>query len=119
MTELEELGIAYTSFKQNRMFSKAELCAERVYDVDMVKGRKLMQTAFKALNIETVTLDYDMMCRRNHNLVRPTSMYKDRTRFEEEYTNKGFLHVARRWGNLGLRYKLWQLKNFIRNIGRE
>ena len=56
------------------------------------------------------------MSRKNPNLVRPANIYKDRRRFEDEYSRKGFLHVARRWGDLGWRYKAWQLKTWLKRL---
>jgi hypothetical protein len=46
-------------------------------------------------------------------MISPTKIYKDRMKFEEEYAAKGFLSVVRHWSDLGLRYRLWQLKKFI------
>ena len=83
------------------------------------KGRELLQQASESLLIENATLDYDFMARRNPNLVRPSRIDKDRLSFENEYVRKGFLRVARRWGDLGWRYRLWQLKQLIRNFYRK
>ena len=77
------------------------------------KGHELMGRASDALNIVPVVLDYDFMARRNPNLVRPARIDKDRMAFEKAYARLAFLHVARRWGDLGIRYKLWQLKKLI------
>ena len=80
------------------------------------KGKILLSSAACELELETVSLTYDFMSRKNPNLVRPANIYKDRRRFEEEYSRKGFLHVARRWGDLGWRYKAWQLKTWLRRL---
>ena len=77
------------------------------------KGHELMGRASDSLNIVPAVLDYDFMSRRNPNLIRPARIDKNRMAFENEYARRGFLHVARRWGDLGIRYKLWQLKNYI------
>ena len=83
------------------------------------KGQKMMGKAGDELITESAVLDYDFMSRRNPNLVRPATIYKDRAKFEEEYARKGFLHVARRWGDLGLRYRLWLIKKTVKGlIGR-
>ena len=79
------------------------------------KGSEMIEGAAAELMISKIVLDYDFMSRRNPNLVRPATIYKDRDIFEEEYAGKGFLHVARRWGDLGLRYRLWQLKKYIKD----
>lgn len=80
------------------------------------KGKILLSSAARELELETVSLTYDFMSRKNPNLVRPANIYKDRRRFEEEYSRKGFLHVARRWGDLGWRYKAWQLKTWLKRL---
>lgn len=77
------------------------------------KGQELIGRASDALNIVPAVLDYDFMSRRNPNLVRPARIDKDRMVFENEYDRKGFVRVARRWGDMGLRYKLWQIKKYI------
>ena len=77
------------------------------------KGQELMERAGTALTMEPVVLDYDFMSRRNPNLVRPAKIDRDRLAFEEEYASRGFMCVARRWGDMGLRYKLWQIKRYI------
>ena len=77
---------------------------------------KLLMSRIRELELETVSLTYDFMSRKNPNLVRPANIYKDRMRFEEEYSRKGFLHVARKWGDLGWRYKAWQLKTWLKRL---
>ena len=80
------------------------------------KGQGLIGKATTVMTTEPAVLDFDFMSRRNPNLVRPATIYKDRARFEEEYARKGFLHVARRWGDLGLRYRLWLMKKYIMKL---
>ena len=80
------------------------------------KGQELIGKASTVMTTEPAVLDFDFMSRRNPNLVRPATIYKDRARFEEEYARKGFLHVARRWGDLGLRYRLWLMKKYIMKL---
>lgn len=77
------------------------------------RGRELFDRAEESMRAQQAVLDYSFMSRRNPNLVRPARIDKDRMCFEREYAAKGFLHVARRWSDLGLRYRLWQLKRFI------
>ena len=76
-------------------------------------GQELMVRASDVLNIVTAVLDYDFMSRRNPNLVRPARIDKDRMAFENEFAQGGFIRVARRWGDLGIRYRLWQIKKYI------
>ena len=83
------------------------------------KGRDLIERSSSDLVTEKAVLDYDFMSRRNPNLVRPARIDKDRKVFERVYARRGFLRVARRWGDLGLRYKLWLFKKSIKGlIGR-
>ncbi len=76
-------------------------------------GRYLLDKASGSLEMRNASLDHDFMLRRNPNLLRPAKIYKDRMKFEEAYVAKGFLHVARRWGDLGIRYRLWKLKRLL------
>lgn len=81
-----------------------------------VRGKEWLSEVSDFLESRAVALDYDFMARRNPNLVKPATIYKDRTRFEEEFAGKGFVHVARKWGDLGIRYKLWKLKKWFLNF---
>lgn len=80
------------------------------------KGRDLLADASKDLSLAPVALDYGFMSRRNPNLVRPSKVYKDRMRFEEEYARRGFPYVAKRWGDLGWRYRAWQFKVMLKRL---
>ncbi len=83
------------------------------------KGRELIK-ASSSLETVVVKVDGSFLERKNPNLLRPSKIYKDRNQFEEEYAEKGFVHVARRWGDMGWRYKAWQMKSMIRRlIGRK
>jgi F420H2:quinone oxidoreductase len=44
------------------------------------------------------------------NLVRPTTIHQKRQQFEQEYHNKGFLYVLKKYGENGWRYKSAKLK---------
>lgn len=77
------------------------------------QGKALVARASGALEMHSVVLDRDFMERRNPNLLHPARMYKDRMEFEMEYARKGFLHVARRWSDKGIGYRIWQLKHWI------
>ena len=77
------------------------------------EGQELMVRASDVLNVVPAVLDYDFMSRRNPNLVRPARIDKDRMKFENEFSRGGFIRVARRWGDLGIRYRLWQIKKYI------
>ena len=54
--------------------------------------------------------------RKNPNVLGPAKIYKERGLFEKKYAEKGFLYVARRWGDLGWRYKVWKLKKFLKSL---
>lgn len=80
------------------------------------RGQETVERASEVMKTEPAVLDYDFMSRCNPNLVRPARIDKDRTAFENEYASKGFVKVARRWGDRGLRYKLWLVKKFVKGL---
>ena len=80
------------------------------------KGSALLKEAGSRLKVLQTELSGDFLSRKNPNLLRPSRIYKDRDAFEREYADKGFIHVARKWGDMGWRYKAWQLKVFIRRL---
>lgn len=47
------------------------------------------------------------------NLICPSKLHKHSQSFYEDYQKKGFLYVAKRYGNLGWRYKMRTIKNKI------
>ena len=77
------------------------------------EGQELIRKASSVMTTEPAVLDFDFMSRRNPNLVRPARIDKDRMAFENEFAQGGFIRVARRWGDLGVRYRLWQIKKYI------
>ena len=79
-------------------------------------GRRLLEAASSDLDIEPAVVSSDFISRRNPNLMRPARIYHERQMFEEVYPEKGFVYAARRWGDIGWRYKAWQIKVFIRKI---
>lgn len=80
------------------------------------KGRDLVSAVLNELVTERADLPLDFFSRRNPNLLRPAKIYHERQMFEDVYTEKGFLHAARRWGDMGWRYKVWQMKVFFRKM---
>lgn len=80
------------------------------------KGKELVGSASSSLETAVVKVDGSFLERKNPNLLRPSRIYKDRNQFEVEYAEKGFVHVARRWGDMGWRYKAWQMKSLIRRL---
>lgn len=80
------------------------------------KGRDLVSAVLNELVTERADLPLDFFSRRNPNLLRPAKIYHERQMFEDVYTEKGFLHAARRWGDMGWRYKVWQMKVFFRKV---
>ena len=55
MTEQEELTRAYASYRNNKMYGKAIMCAERVYWLDENDGRNLILDFRKRMNYEIQT----------------------------------------------------------------
>ena len=41
-----------------------------------------------------------------HNLHSPSPIHHSHVRFAEDYKNKGFLYIAKKYGNWGIRYKI-------------
>lgn len=82
------------------------------------KGRSLVDRSSGSLDMQETAVTYDFMSRYNPNLIRPTKIYKDRNKLEEEYAAGGFLHVARKWSDLGIRYRLWKIKVFFKRLFR-
>lgn len=80
------------------------------------KGRRLLEAASADLVMEEVTVQADVIARRNPNLLRPARIYHERQMFEDVYQDKGFVYAARRWGDMGWRYKVWLMKVFFRKI---
>lgn len=80
------------------------------------KGRLVLEEVSADLYLEKVCLTPDFIYRRNPNLLRPSKIYHERQMFEDMYPDKGFMYAARRWGDMGWRYKAWMLKSFIRKI---
>lgn len=79
-------------------------------------GALLVETALPSLEYRQIVLNEEFIARKNPNLLRPSRIYHERMEFERKYPEKGFIYAARRWGDLGWRYKAWQLKVFIRKI---
>lgn len=82
------------------------------------KGRSIIERAADSLEMRKTVISYDFMSGYNPNLVRPSRICKDRVKLEEEYAEKGFLHVARKWSDLGIRYRLWKVKVFLKRLFR-
>lgn len=51
-------------------------------------------------------------------LIRPTAMHSKRNQFVEDYSTRGFLYVAMKYGDLGFNYRILQFRKFIRSIIR-
>lgn len=100
-----------------------ELCPDRDNSegISMVichtdKGRMLLEEASSDISISQESLDYDFVTRNNPNLIHKTLFSKERDAFERAYIQRGFVYVARRWGDKGLRYKWWKIKKRVRSV---
>ena len=80
------------------------------------KGRSMLEDAGRSLDICELAVGKDFLLRKNPNLLRSSVFYKDSCKFAEEYASHGFLHVARKWGDMGWRYKAWQLKVWFKKL---
>ena len=100
-----------------------DICSE--YDGDMgtsmvmpltEKGRKIIGEASSSLDSCRIDVDMPVIARRNPNLLASTSRHPESDSFEKAFTGRGFRYVAKRWGDMGWRYKVWQLKCLIRKM---
>ena len=80
------------------------------------KGHAVLEAASADLDMEHAEVSTDFVSRRNPNLLRPAKMYHERDMFERMYSERGFVYAARRWGDMGWRYKAWQIKVFFRKL---
>lgn len=80
------------------------------------RGQGLLDSASASLAARNIEVSEDFLFRKNPNLLRPASVYHERQAFEDSYAEKGFIYAARRWGDMGWRYKAWQMKVFMRKI---
>lgn len=80
------------------------------------KGREWITRVSEDLVIEEAEITSELVSRRNPNLMRPSKIYHERLLFEDSYPENGFIYAARRWGDMGWRYKAWKLKVFIRKM---
>lgn len=80
------------------------------------KGHAALEAASADLDMEHASVSADFLSRRNPNLLRPAKMYHERDMFERLYSERGFVYAARRWGDIGWRYKAWQVKVFFRKL---
>lgn len=77
------------------------------------KGIKAFESAKPSLRVQKHLIDKEFMLKYNPNLLRATICPDDRSDFIEAYRNYGFDYVARRWGDVGFRYKV---KKFITKV---
>lgn len=80
------------------------------------KGHAALQAASASMITEHATVGADFLSRRNPNLLSPAKMYHESDMFERLYPERGFIHAARRWGDMGWRYKAWEMKVFFRKL---
>lgn len=81
-----------------------------------VKGEGLVRKSLEDLISCPVVLTDEFMARKNPNLLRSSRIYHERDEFERIYPEKGFVYAAKRWGDMGWRYKAWKMKVLIRKI---
>ena len=74
------------------------------------KGLEIFEKAKNDLNIKEVSIQDAMQ----HNLHSPSPASPLHSSFVKDYKEKGFLYVAKRYGNWGIRYKIENIKNRIK-----
>lgn len=80
------------------------------------KGERLFEAAKCRMRTEDVEIDYAFMERFNPDLIAPSHHRSDINGFRNVFVRKGILAAARRYGNLGWRYKAWKLKVFVKKM---
>lgn len=81
-----------------------------------LKGRDIWMSAMGDVHSQKVFLTKEFIAAKNPNLLHPARLYHESEAFAKAYEERGFGYVARRWGDMGWRYKAWQLKVFLRKI---
>lgn len=79
--------------------------------VNTIKGKHLFEKIQKDLNVIPTNQE---LCLQP-NLQHPTQFDSHWKNFEKQYSNKGFISVAKKFGNLGFNYKYRILKRDIKS----
>lgn len=81
--------------------------------INTIKGQHVLKKMKHELNILPTSVELSIQ----PNLLHPSHFNNKWIKFEKLYARKGFVSIARRYGNLGWRYKIKQLKkNIIKQI---
>lgn len=78
------------------------------------KGRAQFERSASSLIVTPVILNKDFIVRHNPNMLAPTRPPEDRQLFWNAYDKHGFLYVAKRWSDIGWRYKMGNIKDKIK-----
>lgn len=78
--------------------------------VNTEKGKRLFDAVKQDMNIASVKLEDCLQ----PNLCHPSEPHPKRDKFEQDYAKHGFVYVAKKYGDMGWRYKL---KVLCRKIG--
>ena len=82
--------------------------------VNTIKGQKL----FEAIKYEMNYIKTDTIKCLQPNLQYPSEIHPMRDSFEKDYQKRGFVYVAKKYGDLGWRYKMRRLKQKCRTAIR-
>lgn len=80
------------------------------------KGVEYLRKLQENLDMRQVEISGEFLLRHNPNILRPTVMDKEWKDFERKYEERGFIYVAKRWGDLGWRFKAWKFKVFVKRL---
>lgn len=80
------------------------------------KGKELFDKAQNRIEAGECVLTKQFIKRYNPNMLAPTRQPEDRSEFVRCYRDKGLIYIAKRWGDLGLRYKI---RMFINKVKRK
>lgn len=78
--------------------------------INTERGKLLFNAARQDMNVYHIDKLNDFL---QPNLQYPSMPYPKREEFERDYTKYGFIYVAKKYGNIGWRYKLRTLKQKI------
>ena len=74
------------------------------------KGRSYFEKAKSSILFEPIDLDNFLQ----PQLRMPTELNTKRSTFIKDYESKGFLYVAKRYGDIGLRFKLKEIIKYLK-----
>ena len=79
--------------------------------INSEKGKLLFQSVLNQLNFFEVGIEDCMQ----PNLIKPSDIDFNRDNFETDYSKHGFEYVMKKYGDMGLRYKITKRGHKLKN----